>query len=104
MAHRATPGTTSLVAILATLLAVLALVATGCGSDDENESASATWADDFCGALTTWKGSIESVGDTLKNVDELSKAKIEQAANDVSDANQTLADDVDALGEPPQEA
>lgn len=92
-------------ALLAALLAVLALVATGCGSDDESESsASAAWADGFCGALTKWKGSLESVGETLKDVDQLSKAKIEEAAGDVSDANQTLADDVDALGDPPMAA
>ena len=67
-------------------------------------SASAEWADGFCGALTEWKSSLESVGSTLKNVDELSKDKIEEAADDVSDANHKLADDVDALGEPPHEA
>jgi methyl-accepting chemotaxis protein len=105
MVGRARPSATALLAILVALLAVLALVATGCGSDDESESsASAAWADGFCGALTKWKSSLESVGETLKDVDQLSKAKIEEAAGDVSDANERLADDVDALGEPPQEA
>jgi methyl-accepting chemotaxis protein len=41
---------------------------------------------------------------TLKNVDELSKAKIEQVASDVADANETLGADVKALGEPPKTA
>ena len=104
MARRAGRGSTPLTAVVAATLAVLVLGAAGCGSDDESKSASAEWADGFCGALTKWKGSLESVGETLKDVDQLSKAKIEQAAADVSDANETLADDVDALGEPPQEA
>ena len=92
-------------AAIAAGIAVLALLVAGCGSSDDSEaSASAEWADGFCGALTTWKGSLESVSDTLKNVDELSKAKIEQAADDVSDANQQLADDVNELGDPPKAA
>jgi hypothetical protein len=103
---RRTPFTCRGIAILAAGVAALALVAAGCGSSDKSESsnASAAWADGFCGALTKWKDSLESVGSTLKNVDELSKAKIETAATEVSNANKTLAGDVGALGSPPKEA
>jgi hypothetical protein len=92
--------------VVVVALAALAFATTGCGSKDESSSsdasATAAWADGLCGAVTTWKGSLESVGSTLKDVDQLSKAKVEQAATDVSDANAKLADDVKALGDPPE--
>src|SRR5215213_9419569 len=85
---------------------VLASLATGCGGDDDSGSASATadWVDGFCGALTTWKGTLQSVGSSLRDVDQLSKAKIDEAAEDVSNANTTLSDNVRALGSPPETA
>jgi len=88
-------------ATLAALLAVCPLVLAGCGSSDDDASASAVWADGFCSALTTWKGDLESVGSTLKGGDALSKATIESAASAVSSANGTLGDDIEALGDAP---
>jgi hypothetical protein len=89
----------------AAVLVVAAVALTGCGSSDNSESSdaakAAAWADGLCGAVGTWKGSLESVGSSLKDVDQLSKAKVEQASTDVSAANAKLADDVKALGEPP---
>jgi methyl-accepting chemotaxis protein len=83
---------------------LLPAVIAACGSSDEGsgdaEQANA-YANGLCGALSTWKGSIESVGASLKDVSQISAASLEQAANDVSDANSTLADDLDELGEPP---
>jgi len=92
--------------VLAAALVLASLAVTGCGGDDDSGSASATadWVDGFCGALTTWKGTLESVGSSLRDVDQLSKAKIDQAAEDVSNANTTLSDDVRALGSPPETA
>ena len=104
---RRTPITPRRLAVLAAAILVAAFTLAACGSNDEEESsasATADWVDGFCGALTKWKGSLESVGSTLKDVDELSKSKIEQAADDVSDANTTLAADLEALGEPPKTA
>src|SRR5436190_22590242 len=90
---------------LAASLVLCALALPGCGSSDKNESSSASptadWVDGFCGAIASWKGSLESAGSTFKNVDELSKAKVEQAAADLSDANGTLAADLKAVGRPP---
>jgi methyl-accepting chemotaxis protein len=86
----------------ALLLAAVGL--TGCGSSDNSDEASQTaaWVNGLCGALTTWKGSIQSVGSSLKDVNQLSKATIEQAASDVSAANDKLSGDLQALGAPPK--
>jgi hypothetical protein len=62
------------------------------------------WADGFCTALDTWRTGLTSIGTTLKDVENLSVAKVEQAAGDLSDANDRLAADVRALGKPPQTA
>jgi hypothetical protein len=90
-------------AAVALLVAVVAL--SGCGSSGSDESSAsqqAAWANGLCGAVSTWKGSMEAVGSSVKNVDQLSKAKIEQAAEDVSTANAKLEDDLKALGKPPE--
>jgi hypothetical protein len=83
-----------------------AIVLAGCGSSNKSseEEAAAAWANDFCGALTKWKGSVSSVASTFKNPSELSKAKLEQAAADLSDANAQLSDDLKSLEAPPKVA
>jgi hypothetical protein len=92
------------VARLTVFLVALALLAAGCGSDGNEGSAEKAWADGFCSALETWTTSLTSIGETVKDVENLSAAKIEQAAGDFSDANDQLADDVQALGRPPETA
>lgn len=87
---------------LTALVAVLGVLAAGCGSDSNEGSAEMAWAEDLCTALDTWTTSLSSVGETLKDVENLSAAKVEQAAGDVSDANDRLAADVQALGRPPE--
>jgi hypothetical protein len=91
-------------AAAAAALTLATVAVAGCGSSDDEGDASATaaWADGVCTAVSTWKGSLQSVGSTLRDLDQLSKAKLEQAANDVSDANAKLADDLDAVGKPPE--
>ena len=76
------------------------LVLSACGSNDDDASPAA-WADGLCVALNEWKTGIESVASTVTNVDELSKAKLEEAATDVSEATDELRSDVDELGDPP---
>jgi small-conductance mechanosensitive channel len=88
----------------AALLASVVLVS-GCGggkSEESSASQQAAWANGLCSAVSKWKASMESVGSTVKNVDQLSKAKIEQASKDVSAANARLEDDLKALGDPPK--
>jgi methyl-accepting chemotaxis protein len=88
---------------------LLAFALAGCGGSDE-ESASTTsaaetqaaYADGLCNSLSSWTTSLQSVGSELKGGQNLTKDSIESAANKVSDANQNLADDLDALGKPPE--
>ena len=81
----------------------LALVLAGCGSQkSSDEEAAAAWANDFCGTLTKWKDSVGSIRSTLQDTDQLSKAKLQQAASDLSDANAKLADDLRSLETPPK--
>jgi methyl-accepting chemotaxis protein len=83
---------------VASLLVVLSLAAAGCGGgDDEGESASA-WADDLCGSLTTWKDSIDSTVNELRQ--NPSRDQLESATSDVKDATDTLLDDLKGLGAP----
>jgi hypothetical protein len=89
---------------LTVVLVALAFLVAGCGSDGNEGSAEMEWADGFCTALETWTTSLTSIGDTLKDEENLSAAKIEQAAGDFSAANDRLAGDVEALGRPPETA
>jgi hypothetical protein len=98
--------------LAATALAAVAVGAAGCGSDGSSsegattstQPASAAWADGLCGALSKWQSSLRSVRSTLKNRDELSKAKLQEESAAVADANKQLSSDVDALGAPPRSA
>jgi hypothetical protein len=85
-------------AFVALLLAVVA----GCGSSGEQSSGEAKWADGFCSSLTPWRTSVQSAAASVKNVDELSKAKLESAAGTVADANAQLVGDLNRLGSPPK--
>jgi methyl-accepting chemotaxis protein len=88
------------------LALVPALAAAGCGGgssgSDETQSTS-DWADGLCSAITSWK---DSVADATKEVTggDISKDSLENAANDIGDANQTLADDLNGLGRPDTES
>jgi methyl-accepting chemotaxis protein len=88
------------VAVLVVLLAL-----SGCGSSEENEvEPHAAWADGMCVALAKWEASIKSAGSTLKDAETLSKAKVQEAAGTVADANAELASGLKALGKPPAPA
>ena len=99
--HTLSPRKRSLVPVAAVLLASVLLA--GCGSSNNN-SAEATWAQGFCSALGTWKTSVQAAGKTFTNINDLSKAKAQQAVTEVSDANTKLVDDLNALGKPPGSA
>ena len=96
---------------LVALLVVLALAGCG-GSSKKSESTTTTttestsvsqaaWANSLCGSLLTWRNTLKTVGTTLQG-GSLTKAKLQQAATTVSDANDKLATDVKDLGEPPK--
>jgi hypothetical protein len=89
-------------AALAVVLAALALVAAGCGGDDEETSSAATWAEDFCTSVTDWQDELEQIGEDLAaspSVDALEDAS--QAASDATDA---FVEEVRELGGPETES
>jgi hypothetical protein len=87
----------------ALMVLALAFVA-GCGSGDEQGSPEAAWAGGFCTSLSTWKTSVQSAASSVKDVNQLSKAKLQTAAASVAAANAQLVDDVKQLGSPPKSA
>lgn len=89
---------------LATVVAVLALVAVGCGGSDEASSVTpTTWADGFCSAITTWGDALTSVTHQL-STPSLSTPALEDVANDATSATETLVDDLKGLGVPDTES
>lgn len=87
---------------LAALVALFALVAAGCGGDDESSSESATeeWASSVCSAVSTWKNDLEQAAQPLTDLSALSEESIQQAADDAKSATETLADSLRGLGRP----
>jgi uncharacterized protein YukE len=84
------------------LVAALALVAAGCGGDDE--SASEAWAADFCSAAADWRSSIDDIVAQFQSPSDLSADSVRGAVQDGLDATDTFLDDVASLGPPETEA
>ena len=89
--------------------AVLAavLVVAGCGGGGGSTTSGTTttalqsateWAGGFCGAFSTWVSSMQSTARDLGSTP--TKENLQAAGDDVSSANETLVDDLQALGEP----
>ena len=87
---------------LAACVALFALVAAGCGGNDESSSESATeaWASSACSAVTTWKNDLDQAAQPLTDLSSLSEESIRQAADDAKSATETLADSLKGLGRP----
>ncbi len=96
-------------AAVATLATAALLAAAGCGGSSDSSSSSDTtsptteWADGLCTAISTWKSSISSIGDTLTS-GEISKDALTSAVDDAKSATDTLTSDLDALGTPDTDA
>ena len=98
--------------VLAACVLSLALVAAGCGGDDdatsETETAAETsaeeWADGVCTALTTWTEDLDAAAEPLGDVSSLSGDSIRQAAEDVKVATETLTESLRGLGRPDTES
>ena len=88
----------------AALLIVVVLALAGCGGDD-GSSASEEYADGVCGSLSAWATDVE---ETLKSLADaglsIERDDVEMAVEDVRNANQTLTDDLEALGPPESDA
>ena len=85
---------------LAACVALFALVAAGCGGDDESSSETEEWASSACSAVTTWKTDLEQAAEPLTDLSSLSEESIRQAADDARTATETLADSLKGLGRP----
>ena len=93
--------------LLAATVAGAALLAAGCGSSSDSGSsdatATATWADGLCTAITTWQSSISAIADSLKG-GSLTQDSLQSAADDAKAATETFTSDLEGLGKPDTEA
>jgi hypothetical protein len=83
-------------------VASLALLAAGCGGDDDSSGAAPAeeWADSFCSALATWTNDLEAAAEPLSDLSSLSEESIRQAADDAKNATETLTESMRSLGAP----
>jgi uncharacterized protein YoxC len=88
---------------VAVLVAALALVAAGCGGDDEPQvPASTQWAGDFCTAVNTWRNSIATTAADLTA--NPSREGLEEAVGEARDTTETLIETLQGLGSPGTES
>ena len=94
-------------------VAVVAVVALGCGGSDDEPSAdtssssgtsAAAWADDVCSSLVTWQNVVTEAGSTLNDPKDLSVNALKDVVEGVVDATATLVTDVADLGPPDTDA
>jgi len=86
---------------------VLALVAAGCGGDDDASSTAAPvdeWADDFCGAVTGWAEELRQIAEGINDPSSLSVDALKDAGQDASDATDSFVEDLRELGAPDTES
>ena len=90
---------------VAALTGTLAVLASGCGGGGSSTTTTTPgttpvveWAGDFCTAITSWKDDLTSVGKDLAS--NPTKDGLQQAADSVKSANQTLTDALKGLGTP----
>jgi chromosome segregation ATPase len=83
---------------VAAAVVAAALAAQGCGSSDEPASAT-DWADGVCSAITDWRESVEPALENVTSGD-LSEGALEDAGNEIQDANDQLAEDLKDLDRP----
>ena len=91
---------------LLAVVAALALVAAGCGGDDEaaSDDSAVEWADAFCSAVVTWTNDLQAIGDMFDDPSSLSIDSLRDAGDDVTAATDRFVEDVRALGRPETEA
>lgn len=84
---------------LAALLALglaLAVLAAGCGGDDE--SSTEEWADGVCAAFTDWRDAVTEAGESLK-AGSLDEDSLGDAVDELQDATDAFAEDLRDLPE-----
>lgn len=88
--------------LAAALVAGIALVAAGCGGDDESVPAATQWAGDVCTAINTWRSDIAATASSVTS--NPTRAGLEEAANDAKSTTETLVDTLKGLGAPDTES
>jgi len=81
----------------AALLAIVAMLAAGCGKDS-SEDATTKWANDVCSAITTYRDSLKEAASSFS--DNVTQAGFEDAKNEVKSATDTFVEDTKNLGKP----
>jgi hypothetical protein len=97
---------------LASVIVISSIGAAGCGGGGGSEGSSTTtgsettpvveWAGNFCTAVKSWKDQLGTIGSDLAS--SPSKDGLQQAADGVKAADQTLSDDLHSLGTPDTES
>jgi hypothetical protein len=88
---------------LAAVIASLALVAAGCGGDDEEEAGSTDeWAQELCTVAQDWMDELERIGDDLGT--DLSRDSLETAADEANAATDDFIESIRDLGGPDTES
>ena len=85
-------------------VAVAVVLAAGCGGGGNSGSSTqamdpSEWANSLCGSIDTWATSIRSAASSLQ-CGNVTKDSLQNTANGVKDATNTLADDIKGLGKP----
>jgi hypothetical protein len=88
-------------AAAAAVLLTAAGLAAGCGgSDDGNDTSSATeWAGDLCSSITTWTQSLTDSVDSL-GAGNVTRDSLQGVVDDASSATQSFVDELESLGRP----
>lgn len=84
------------------LVAASALVAAGCGGDDESPTAADEWVQEFCTTVIAFRDDLEQIRDGLG--ESLSVASLEEAADGASMRTEDFVDELRALGAPETES
>ena len=86
--------------MLALLVAMLAITATGCGGGDDEATSAEEWTDAFCTAALEWRTELERIGEEARDVSSLSVDRIEELADEGNAATEDFVDEVQELGRP----
>jgi hypothetical protein len=89
--------------LLVALVAALALVAAGCGGDDEAASSTDEWAEELCTSVRDWQDELDRIGDDLGDA-SLSRDSLEEAADEAETATDEFIERLRDLGAPETES
>lgn len=89
------------VGVLAAVVGVTAILAAGCGSKSSSSDTVSPedWANNVCGAITTWTTSVRQTGNSLRS-GNINKSSLDKAVNEFEDSTKQLSDDLKGLGRP----